>query len=154
MSSSFYITLPSNSSMFFYPSNTLTNYVTKLPQAVDLTGEWKVGLFELQFPVSYYNLTDEETKPLMYTNFDNKMIRTGVSPPSGYYENPGLLVREINEVVALVESRNNLVRFCYNEISKKISVQAVNNITNVSSHNRQRQTCCIVSIYYYCSINM
>lgn len=123
MSSSFYITLPSNSSMDFYPSNTLTNYVTKLPQAVDLTGEWEVGLFELQFPVSYYNVTDEETKLLMYTNFDGKMIRTDVSPPSGYYENPGLLVREINEVIALVEQRKNLARFRYNDISKKISVR-------------------------------
>lgn len=123
MSSSFYITLPSNSSMDFYPSNTLTNYVTKLPQAVDLTGEWEVGLFELQFPVSYYNVTDEETKLLMYTNFDDKMMRTDVSPPSGYYESPGLLVREINEVIALVEQRKNLVRFSYNDISKKISVR-------------------------------
>ena len=34
----FYLTLPSNSSMNYYPDNTLAHYTTALAQDVDLSG--------------------------------------------------------------------------------------------------------------------
>ena len=37
----FNLTLPSNSSMNYYPNNTLANYVTNLPYSFDLPGEWE-----------------------------------------------------------------------------------------------------------------
>lgn len=56
------MTLPSNSSMKYYPNNTLSEFVTKLPQHFDLVGEWEVGLSEIQFPISWYNISDHESK--------------------------------------------------------------------------------------------
>lgn len=41
--SSFYMTLPSNSSMSHFPNNTLAEYTTRLPQPFDLAGEWEIG---------------------------------------------------------------------------------------------------------------
>ena len=118
MSSSFYMTLPSNSSTNYYPENTLANYKTKLPQLFDLNGEWEVGLSEIQFPITWYNLAEEETH-LFVQRLDNKQYQN-VSPPGGYYESPELLLKQINLVLSSKGVGD--VRFNFNEISKKITV--------------------------------
>ncbi len=58
MAGQFYLTLPSNSSMEYFPGNTLTNFKTKLAQPIELTGEWEVALSEFQYSRSWYNLRD------------------------------------------------------------------------------------------------
>ncbi len=52
----FYITLPSNSSESFYPENTISEFRTKLPQALEFQDKWEVGLCELIFPANWYNV--------------------------------------------------------------------------------------------------
>jgi hypothetical protein len=47
------MTLPNNSSMNYYPDNTLSNYITKLFQLFDLDGSGEVGLSEVLFPISW-----------------------------------------------------------------------------------------------------
>ena len=46
MESEFYVTLPSNSSMEYFPDNKTSNFVTKLSRTLQLDGEWEVGLAE------------------------------------------------------------------------------------------------------------
>ena len=46
----FYLTLPSNNSLQFYPQNTVTEFTTQLAQSPNLQGQWEVGLAELQYP--------------------------------------------------------------------------------------------------------
>ena len=93
--SSFYVTLPSNSSMNYYLNNTLANYVTKLPHSFDLPGEWEVGSSEIQFPISRYNVTDRESHMFLLLLDDQ-------------------LVKQIND--ALLAAENNLAtRFAYDE---------------------------------------
>ena len=43
-----------------FPENTLTQYVTKLPDRFDLLGEWEVGLSEIQYSISWYNVSKED----------------------------------------------------------------------------------------------
>lgn len=50
---SFYITLPSNSSMELYPNNTLTNYITQLPIPLKFDVPYEVGLVEMVFRQSW-----------------------------------------------------------------------------------------------------
>ena len=119
--SSFYLTLPSNSSMDMFPENTLTRYVTKLPGRMDLIGDWEVGLSEIQFPVSWYNISKHEAK--MYMKLDEKKIMADISPPEGLYDTADMLVKQINSSIARVEERKNSIRFHYNEVSKKISIE-------------------------------
>lgn len=56
----FYMHLPSNSSMDYYPENTLSNYTVKLDQTVDLTngGSWYVGMAEILYPREYHNIRE------------------------------------------------------------------------------------------------
>ena len=55
MESEFYVTLPSNSSMQYFPDNKTSNFVTKLPRTLQLDGEWEVGLAEIVYPHTWYN---------------------------------------------------------------------------------------------------
>ena len=119
--SSFYLTLPSNSSMDFYPNNTLANYITKLPQLFDLTGEWEVGMSEIQYPISWYNISKHEAKMLM--KLDEQKTMVDISPPEGLYDTADILVKQINSSIARVEEKKNSIRFHYNEVSKKISIE-------------------------------
>ena len=54
-----------NSSMNTLPENTLTQYVTKLPDRFDL-GEWEVVLSEIKYPISWYNVSKEDVQLEMY----------------------------------------------------------------------------------------
>ena len=68
---SFYLTLPSNSSMKYY-DNTLTQYRTKLIRSVNLSGSWEVGLAEIQYPHIWYNITDEDDSHIQYEVISRK----------------------------------------------------------------------------------
>ena len=43
----FYLTLRSNASSDVFPDNKTTSYRVKLPQTIDLEGNWEVGLLLL-----------------------------------------------------------------------------------------------------------
>ena len=59
MSDTFYLMLPSNSSMDVFPNNTLSNFKVNLSQPINIDPhKWEVGLAEIQFPVSWYNVRD------------------------------------------------------------------------------------------------
>lgn len=67
MRSSFYITLPSNSSIGYYPNNTVTNYITQLSHPIRLEGEWEVAVVEVIYPCTFLTLT-ESSKIFLYVN--------------------------------------------------------------------------------------
>ena len=50
---SFYITLPSNSSFKDFPSNTLTQYTTRLKNPLRLDGNYEVALAQILFPKNW-----------------------------------------------------------------------------------------------------
>ena len=60
--SSFYMTLPSNSSMTIFPNNTVAEYKVKLPEQVDLSGNWEVGLASITFTHTWFNISKENEK--------------------------------------------------------------------------------------------
>ncbi|KAF8796721.1 hypothetical protein HNY73_001067 [Argiope bruennichi] len=54
----FYITLPSDSSMNYFPSNTQSLYRTKLSATLVLLGDWEVTLLEVYIPRNWFNIGD------------------------------------------------------------------------------------------------
>jgi hypothetical protein len=60
--SHFYITLPSDSSANYYPDNTIAHFVTKLPERIRLEGEYEMGLAEIIYPHTWYNVDNEDKK--------------------------------------------------------------------------------------------
>jgi len=50
----FYVTLPSESSGYYYPANTIANFTTKLATPLELqNNKWEVGLVEISYPNGY-----------------------------------------------------------------------------------------------------
>jgi hypothetical protein len=56
---SFYLTLPSDSSMDKFHNNTATEFTTKLKHSLELKGRWEVALVELQYPDTILNITED-----------------------------------------------------------------------------------------------
>jgi len=50
----FYVTLPSESSGYYYHYNTISNFTTKLATPLELEpNRWEVGLVEISYPNGY-----------------------------------------------------------------------------------------------------
>ena len=60
MDQQFYIHLPSNASMQLQPENTSASYKVSLPSRIELEGEWEVGLAEITYSVSWFNIPANE----------------------------------------------------------------------------------------------
>jgi len=52
----FYATLPSDSSGYYFPANTIADFRTKLATPLELEhGKWEVRLIEISYPKEYKN---------------------------------------------------------------------------------------------------
>jgi len=50
----FYVTLPSDSSGYYYPANTIANFTTKLATPLEFQhNKWEVGLVQISYPNGY-----------------------------------------------------------------------------------------------------
>lgn len=110
--------------MEYFPNNSLACYTTKLPQHFDLSGEWEVGLSEIQFPISWYNINTSETGVHIVSTLDDNskpMHMSDISPPPGFYETPDVLIKQINDGIIRLD-KTDTTRFLFNSISKKISI--------------------------------
>jgi hypothetical protein len=45
--------------MDYFPDNTLTHFTTRFPQMMDLERSWEIGLAEIQYLQSWYNIKKE-----------------------------------------------------------------------------------------------
>lgn len=60
-SEGFYMTLPSDGSIQFFPDNKLSDYKTLLPNQLNLDdGEWEVALTEMMYGTDVQNISDKE----------------------------------------------------------------------------------------------
>ena len=115
--SHFYLTLPSNSSQKYYPNNTLTHYITKLHNPVDLQGGWEVGLSEIFYPHTWHNVGKYEQiivscfycagvdPQFTFASSENKAYTKILQIKRGYYESVASLLQEINDTIKQIFSK-------------------------------------------------
>lgn len=130
--------LPSNSSESYYPNNTMAEYITRLSKSVDLRGEWSVGLYEILYSKTFYNLDENVVFQISLedvTNvesnfkiFKNEIIRCYFR--KGFYASGEDLVKEFHHGI------QQSVRFIRNMyyFQHEIDAQIVNKQAS-SSHN-------------------
>lgn len=113
--------------MEYFPDNTLTHYRVRLPQFIDLDGEWEVGLAEIQYPISWYNVTGSKRRiRVTYRRNQNaKLINKEAMLPEGYYSDVDTLMTELNRLMEGVEGREKPA-FSYDALSQKVSVDITN----------------------------
>ena len=68
--SQFYVTLPSNSSMKYYPNNTTSNFITHLSSEINVSdgSQWEVALVEAHYPNSFLTVGNDA---LIYIYLEN-----------------------------------------------------------------------------------
>ena len=123
----FYITLPSNSSISYYPDNTLANFRTKLPQPIHLDVSYEVALTEIHFPVTWGSFQGEDS--VISERFkDRRGIshQTYIVIPSGKYPSVGVLTAAINNFLKKNKdggeeaARSHI--FTYDAITNRVTV--------------------------------
>lgn len=147
--SHFYLTLPSNSSEKFYPDNTLTQFTTKLQDDITLNGDWEVGLSEIIYPKTWYNLSRAQHVEIRCTEcsdvtppFEKKPKKRSyvkmVVLTAGYYKSMQDIIDELNKMLEVAYTEpvedwkegdtNHFVsqlarpKFTFNPASNKVSV--------------------------------
>ena len=128
----FYITLPSNSSLNFYPNNKVSHYFTKLVKNIHLeSGDWEVGLVEVQAPITWHNVREDECwlyisehDPIKRRQINHKVIL-----PAGLYKDAEKAVARLNDILLGViskfvnKSNSSPIKFFYNEDSMRASLE-------------------------------
>jgi hypothetical protein len=111
---SFYVTLPSDSSLRYFPDNKISHFTTQLPTPIVLNGEWEVGLSEIIYPHSWNNVN--ENNHLFRYEIGNGKLNTRVIPP-GCYDAPDI-VKAVSKKLP-----ENQFFLSYNEITKRVKIQ-------------------------------
>jgi hypothetical protein len=115
----FYLTLPSNSSMSYFPKNTLANYTVKLPQAIELSGDWEVGLVEIIYPHSWHNVPPDDVHIEVFDVGDPRKGKS-VEIDYGHYGSPKQLTTAINE--AFKKSAKS-IQLHFNEVTHRMTFE-------------------------------
>lgn len=84
----FYLYLPSNTGDFV--DNTLGRFKVKLPNKVDLDGDWEVALVEMAYPVTWFSISNEEEGLIALSYAESGEYRQKSIPFNNYTSIDGL----------------------------------------------------------------
>jgi len=121
MNSHFYMTLPSNSSVDYYPDNTVAHYTTKLANKVELEGDWEVGLAEISFPSEVENVVRDQCYFDLYIR--DAFFRNILLPPGNHRRMRTLLDTMYREQIEQTNLPAPMVEFSYDDNAAKIHLQ-------------------------------
>ena len=85
------MTLPSNSSAEYYPENKTSDFKVHLPKELDLNGSWEVGIAEIFYPNSWYNIDSND----LWIYFVRGGVYIRTKPPGGYYQKESQFVQQL-----------------------------------------------------------
>jgi hypothetical protein len=90
--------------MSSHPENTVAKYTTRLPSRIDLTGDWEVGLVEITYPRSYFNIDNDDCVVEVcegnknWISGDERKHRK-YTIPNGYYSNIRSVIDTLNHMM-------------------------------------------------------
>lgn len=114
--SGFYLTLPSNASAHIYSKNQSSNYTTNFPKPIELSEAWEVGLSEITYPHSWYNIKDKDRD--FYCKRISEPAKL-IKIKKGFYRTVDRIVSELNE---LLTQNNTEILLSYNPIHKRVQI--------------------------------
>ena len=119
---SFFVTLPSNSSVSYYPKNTIANFRTKLPQAIDFKIPYEVALTEIQYPKTWNSFTYTDSEISLCNADEVPQGRYSVFITRGQYTSIQQLTEEINRCIASHVVRK--LTLTYDSLTNKVIIKA------------------------------
>jgi len=122
------IALPSNSSMDYYPQNTVAQYTTKLNGQIELDGEWEVGLAEISFPFDVDNVLEAECYFVVNNpEYDDSNLKNTLA--AGDYNtfeklSAGLHDARVLRIAHLTSPHRVLIRFSFDKVRNRVKMMA------------------------------
>ena len=116
---SFYITLPSNSSMNYFSNNTLTQFSTHLHHELKLEGSYEVGLSEINYPFNWIRTVNGSVEVGLKKD-KSKAIVINLNKSQKFQKISDLLEVLNKELQAHVTKLNSY--FTYNEKTNRVSI--------------------------------
>ena len=77
--------------MDVYPENKLSDYTVHLPKEINLSGSWELGLFEILYPNTWYNIDPNQC----FIYYQRGALELVVVLLAGYYQQLQYIVRQI-----------------------------------------------------------
>ena len=109
-----YLTLPSNTRDFTQENRT-NSFRVQLPEPLELHGRWEVALVDVQYPLSWPNVSDPEPIRIKYTTKTGFNMWLEGKIPRGHYKDLSELlaaikigIRDANRQVAHIEASARL----------------------------------------------
>ncbi|CAB3984633.1 Hypothetical predicted protein [Paramuricea clavata] len=125
MATQFYLTLPSNSSIKYFPNNTVANFRVKLAEAIVLPGQWEVALIGLHFPYTWSTIRKGVQQTFLYKN-GSSPYQTVVLKDT-HYSSIDQLTKALN--ASMSKEEQTKVKFSYIRSSCKVLVDVKHGTT-------------------------
>lgn len=111
--------------MDYFPDNKLTRFTTKLPQTMELDGTWEVGLSEIHYTHSWYNVKEGEFwLRIHYPVKDQTTMKSHIYLfPEGYYKSTKALVNQMRKLKQGNDSPGHLFNLSVSELDHKAWIQ-------------------------------
>ena len=118
----FRMSLPSNSSLKYFPNNKAANFKVKTPYLSDLNSNdvYECALTEIIFPNRFKNVRDNSNEIKVY-QFDDIKNFTEYKLPPYYYATIEMLIKKIKEVLEI-----KFISISYDSIEERTRVQVSN----------------------------
>ena len=121
----FYLTLPSNASLDVFPDNKTTGYRIKLPETIDLEGEWEVGLYSMSYPHTWYTLQDRENH-VYYSSDGTYFTSTRNNVEYGHYGKMEEFIKAFNKALKTEAYVKDNISLSFNAKTGKVTVTVKN----------------------------
>jgi hypothetical protein len=124
----FYIHLPSNVARS-YPNqmdNTVANFVTNLAQKQNLSGDWEVGLVEMSYTKSWYNLPEDQKVGIFVLGEELPRFLDNSSIPAGHYDDTVNLLKLVDKELSMYSLSKDKIevwpKLFYNTSTRKVRI--------------------------------
>ena len=108
--------------MNYFLNNTLTHYTTKLPKIMYLGGAWEIGLAEIQYPHSWYDVKNKEAWMKVHFYKESEIQKHLILLPDGYYSSTKRIIKAIEGEKHRTELKNKF-DMNFSEINHKINMK-------------------------------
>jgi hypothetical protein len=94
----------------------------KLLKITDLDGAWEIGLAEIQYPHSWYNVKNNEACLKVHFYKESELQKNMVLLPDGYYSSAKKIIKTIEGKKHMTELKNKF-DMGFSEINHKINMK-------------------------------
>lgn len=122
------LTLPSDSSMEYFPDNTISRYRVHLPQELEFDGNYEVGLTQFQYPRTWFNVPDylTDVKLVVYETSAPPSHVKMCQIPRGHYACADALIVALNDAIyvglnELFDGFERLSYFTFDPLRKTVT---------------------------------